>query len=169
MTGSPRGGRARLVLAVLALLLAASAWVPLTVGRGEEAKAPSIIVAGNKGADRPRDDDLKLYDRAIERILHGENYYDFIVSEHRRADYPVRPGAAVRMPTLAYLDAAMGVDGDGSAPVAMTAAVALMISVIAAWWGGWGIWALILRSGGWGRRWCFWRVAGAQSLLFRAA
>lgn len=126
---------ARLVLAVLALLLVASAWVPLTVGRGEEAKAPSIIVAGNKGADRPRDDDLKLYDRAIERILHGENYYDFIVSEHRRADYPVRPGAAVRMPTLAYLDAAMGVDGDGSAPVAMTAAVALMISVIAAWWG----------------------------------
>ncbi|MBB3954827.1 hypothetical protein [Novosphingobium sediminicola] len=126
---------ARLALAVLALLLAASAWVPLTVGRGEEAKAPNLVIAHNKAAERPRDEDLKLYDRAIARILHGENYYDFIVSEHRRADYPVRPGAAVRLPTLAYLDAAMGVDGDRAAPIAMAAAVALMIGVIAAWWG----------------------------------
>lgn len=126
---------ARLALLVLGLLLGAAAIVPLTVGRGEEAKAPSIVLAHNKGADRPRDDDLKLYDRAIERIRHGENYYAFIVSEHRRADYPVRPGAAVRMPTLAYLDAAMGVDGDRPAPIAMAAAIALMIGVIAAWWG----------------------------------
>lgn len=126
---------ARLALAVLALLLAASAWVPLTVGRGEQAKAPSLVIAHNKAAERPRDEDLKLYDRAISRILHGENYYDFIVSEHRRADYPVRPGAAVRLPTLAYLDAAMGVDGDRPAPVAMAVALALMVGVIAAWWG----------------------------------
>lgn len=126
---------ARFALAVLALLLAASAWVPLTVGRGEEARAPSLVIAHNKAAERPRDEDLKLYDRAISRILHGENYYDFIVSEHRRADYPVRPGAAVRLPTLAYLDAAMGVDGDRPAPNAMAVALALMVGVIAAWWG----------------------------------
>ncbi|WJS98618.1 hypothetical protein [Novosphingobium humi] len=126
---------ARMALVVLALLLAASAWVPLTVGRGEEARAPSIVIAHNKAAERPRDEDLKLYDRAISRILHGENYYDFIVSEHRRADYPVRPGAAVRLPTLAYLDAAMGVDGDRPAPIAMAVALALMVGVIAAWWG----------------------------------
>ena len=128
-------GRA-LVLALLLLgVLIASALVPLTVGRGEEARPPSIVIAHNvAAADRPRDDDLKLYDRAISRIHHGENYYDFIVAEHRRADYPVRPGVAVRLPTLAYLDAAMGVDGDRSAPIAMAAAVALMIGVIAAWW-----------------------------------
>ncbi|MFT2675323.1 hypothetical protein, partial [Escherichia coli] len=84
--------------------------------------APSLIIAHNKSAERPRDEDLKLYDRAIARIHHGEHYYDFILSEHRRADYPVRPGAAVRMPTLAYLDAAMGVDGDRPAPIAMAVA-----------------------------------------------
>lgn len=130
-----RAWPARMALLLLAALLVTSALVPLTVGRGERAKAPSIVIAHNKGADRPRDEDLKLYDRAIERIHHGENYYAFIVAEHRRADYPVRPGAAVRMPTLAYLDAAMGVDGDRAAPVAMAAALALMVGVVAAWWG----------------------------------
>ena len=130
-----RRGPALLALVALVALLIASALVPLTVGRGEEAKPPSVVIAHNAKAERPRDEDLKLYDRAIERIHHGENYYDFIVSEHRRSDYPVRPGVAVRLPTLAYLDAALGVDGDKPAPLAMLAAVALMLGVIAAWWG----------------------------------
>ncbi len=130
-----RRGPALAALLALVVLLIASALVPLTVGRGEEAKPPSVVIAHNAKSERPRDEDLKLYDRAIERIHHGENYYDFIVSEHRRADYPVRPGVAVRLPTLAYLDAALGVDGDKPAPLAMAAAVALMLGVIAAWWG----------------------------------
>ena len=130
-----RGPALALLLAVLGLLLA-SALVPLTVGRGEVAVPPRIGAARTAAvAERPRDADLALYDRAIYRIRGGENYYAFIVSEHRRADYPVRPGVAVRLPTLAYLDAAMGVDGDRPAPVAMAAAVALMLGVIAAWWG----------------------------------
>jgi len=132
-------GAALALMAALAGLLVASALVPLTVGRGEVAKPPSLVVAQqaakDRPKDRPRDEDLKLYDRAIERITKGENYYDFIVSEHRRADYPVRPGVAVRLPTLAYLDAAMGVNGDGAAPLAMVAALALMLGVIYAWWG----------------------------------
>jgi hypothetical protein len=126
---------ARALLAALALLLIASALVPLTVGRGEEAKPPSVIIGQQAVAARPRDADLQLYDRAIARIAAGENYYDFIAAEHRRADYPLRPGVAVRLPTLAYLDVAMGVNGDGPAPVAMAAAVLLMVGVIAAWWG----------------------------------
>ena len=60
---------------------------------------------------RERDDDLALYDRIIERIARGEHYYDFIVEEQRKAEYPVRPGLAVRLPTLAYLDAWLGLPG----------------------------------------------------------
>ena len=94
--------------------------------------APGII--GKAAKPRPRDDDLKLYDIAVARIGRGENYYRFIVAEHRRAHYPVRPGVAVRLPTLAYLDAALGVVGDATAPWAMAAAVALLAGTIWAWW-----------------------------------
>ncbi|HWU03393.1 MAG TPA: hypothetical protein VN222_11705 [Novosphingobium sp.] len=128
----PRAWALAALVAALALLVA-SALVPLTVGRGEAAKPPSLVVARNAARERVRDDDLKLYDTAIARISRGENYYSFIVAEHRRAHYPVRPGVAVRLPTLAYLDAWMGVNGDAPAPLAMLAAVALMGAVIRAW------------------------------------
>ena len=117
---------ARVLLLGLVVLLAAAAWVPLTVGRGEVAVPPRL---GAAPVARARDADLALYDRAIARIRHGEAYYDFIVSEHRRADYPVRPGVAVRLPTLAYLDAWLGEGGQA------VAAAALMLGVIGAWWG----------------------------------
>lgn len=116
-------------------MLAASALVPLTVGKGDLAKVPSLILAHNQAAERPRDDDLKLYDQAIARIRRGENYYDFILTEHRQAHYPVKPGLAVRLPTLAYLDAALGVRSDARAPLAIAAALALMLGTLWAWWG----------------------------------
>jgi hypothetical protein len=123
--------RARLALMALLLILAASALAPIGAGKSE-VKTASFTenLAGNKvtGAERPRDDDLALYDRAIVRIQKGENYYDFIVSEHRAANYPVNPGLAVRLPTLAYLDAWLGVPGQ------IVAALALLIAVILAWW-----------------------------------
>jgi hypothetical protein len=85
--------RALAALIALAMMLAASAFVPLTVGRGEVAKPAQISLTGNAGkqAERPRDDDLTLYDHAVTRIRHGENYYDFIAQEHRKADYPCVP------------------------------------------------------------------------------
>ena len=126
--------RARALLLALLAVLIASAWVPITVGKGEIATAPSIIQPKGAAKTRPRDDDLKLYDNAITRIRHGENYYSFIAQEHRRASYPLRPGLAVRLPTLAYINAAMGMDGDAPAPLAMLAALALMLGVVAAWW-----------------------------------
>lgn len=126
--------RARWLLLAVVALLALSAWVPLTVGRGEVATPPALAGPGTAKA-RPRDDDLKLYDTAIARIRRGENYYDFIAGEHRKAHYPLRPGVAVRLPTLAYIDAALGVSGEGSAPLASGAAIALMLGVLWAWWG----------------------------------
>jgi hypothetical protein len=125
--------RALAALVAAVLMLAAGAIVPLTVGHGELAKPATLGAA--KQAQRPRDEDLSLYDAAITRIRAGENYYDFIVAEHRKGHYPVRPGIAVRLPTLAYLDAAMGVNGAAPAPIAMIVAVALMLGVIRAWWG----------------------------------
>ncbi len=126
----PRARALALLVAVLAMLVA-SALVPLTVGRGEVATPAAIGGLGGKTGttkERPRDDDLKLYDAAIARIHHGENYYSFILAEHRKAHYPVRPGLAVRLPTLAYLDAWAGIPGQ------IAAAVVLMVAVLWAWW-----------------------------------
>lgn len=124
--------RARLGLFAFIAILIASAFAPISAGRSTVKTtgfAELIAGAGADGPQRPRDDDLALYDRAIERIQAGENYYDFIHEEHRRADYPVRPGLAVRLPTLAYIDAALGKTGQ------TIAAILLMFAVLWAWWG----------------------------------
>ena len=122
--------RARLALLALVLVLIASAMVPITAGRStvETKSFVENLVGEEKGPERKRDDDLALYDRAIERIQKGENYYDFIVEEHRQANYPVRPGLAVRLPTLAYIDAWLGEPGQ------IVMAMVLMIAVLLAWW-----------------------------------
>lgn len=126
--------RALAALVALTAMLAASAMVPFTVGHGQQARPASLAAIGAKtGFDRPRDADLDLYHAVIARIRRGESYYEVIAPEHRRASYPLRPGVAVRLPTLAYLDAAMGV-GTAS-PVPVLVAAALMLVVILAWWG----------------------------------
>lgn len=120
---------ARLALLALVLVLIASALVPIKAG-------PSTIkirgfvehLAGEEAPQRKRFDDLALYDTAITRIQRGENYYAFIAEEHRKAHYPVRPGLAVRLPTLAYLDAWLGVPGQ------IAAATLLMLAVLIVWW-----------------------------------
>jgi hypothetical protein len=120
---------ARIALCMLLFTLLLAAIVPINAGKSTistQTFAENLV--GEKGEERPRDDDLALYDTAIERIQDGEHYYDFIVEEQRRADYPVTPGLAVRLPTLAYIDAALGMTGQ------TIAAVLLMLAVLAAWW-----------------------------------
>lgn len=120
---------ARLALLALSLLLIAAAVVPIRAGPSKvktQGFAEAMVDA--KGYERKRDDDLALYDVAIARIRKGENYYDFIAEEHRKADYPVRPGLAVRLPTLAYLDAWLGLPGQ------IGAALALLAATMLAWW-----------------------------------
>lgn len=121
---------ARLALVALLAMLIAAALVPVSAGRSEvETRSfTENLVAVDGGKERERDDDLALYDVAIERIRNVENYYDFIVEEQRKADYPVNPGLAVRLPTLAYIDAALGEPGQ------IAAAVLLMAAVLWAWW-----------------------------------
>jgi len=105
--------QAQAALLAFLLLFVAAALAPISAGRSTVKTAGfTEMVAGKAdGPKRPRDDDLALYDKAIERIQAGENYYDFIVPVQRAANYPVNPGLAVRLPTLAYLDAWLGKAG----------------------------------------------------------
>lgn len=124
---------ARIALAVLAALLVASAMVPVAKpGSRSPWSGPvegPIPAAGKPGAAaKPYDEDIALYEAAMARIARGEAYYDFIVPEQRARDYPVNPAIAVRLPTLAYLDAWLGAAGQ------IVAAIALMLGIIAAWW-----------------------------------
>ena len=103
---------ARLALFAFFALLIASALVPVVAGESDvSTQGFAENIAGKPAEKRERDEDLALYDRAIDRIQHGENYYDFIVAEQRAANYPVRPGVAVRLPTLAYINAWLGTPG----------------------------------------------------------
>lgn len=113
---------ARLAIAVLALLLVASAALPIG-----GPPAP-VETRSDHAAAEEEDPDLLLYEAVIERVRHGENYYDFIVAEQRSRNYPVKPGLAVRLPTLAYLSAWLGEFGQ------IAAAMTLMLAVIAVWW-----------------------------------
>ncbi len=131
---------ARLLLAAVLLILIAAALVPIKAGKQEtEVAGFSDVVAGkvSKAAERPRDDDLALYDRVIGRIGQGENYYAVAADEHRKAHYPLRPGVAVRLPTLATLAVALGDTGQGAqvlVPGLLAAAVALLLATLWAWW-----------------------------------
>lgn len=124
----PRGRALLLLLALVALTLAAAV-VPINAGKSTIRTRDFVEnIAGQKAPERARDDDLALYDRVTGRIRKGESYYDFIAEEHRRARYPLRPGVAVRLPTLAYVNAWLGPTGQ------IAAAVLLMLAVLAAWW-----------------------------------
>ena len=90
-----------MLLALVAAVLALAAVTPITSGEGP-AKPPSLV-GTNAGHDR--DEDLKLYDDVIVRLRHGENYYRVVAEEHRKHRFPLHPGFAVRLPTLAYAEA----------------------------------------------------------------
>ena len=133
--------RARAVLAIIAVFLALAALVPITAGKQDTKTAGFVeaVVGGaaKQAAKRPRDQDLALYDRVIGRIARGENYYVAAAQEHRAANYPLRPGVAVRLPTLAYLNLWLGDRGTGADDLIwgeVIAAIALMLAVIWAWW-----------------------------------
>jgi hypothetical protein len=119
---------ARLLLAAVLLLLALAAVTPITFGNYELAKPANLGVTG-QGAIKPeRYDDLRLYDAVIARLQKGEHYYDVIAEEHRKLPFPLTPGLAVRLPTLAYLCAWLGKGG------LIAASFALFGAILAAWW-----------------------------------
>lgn len=120
---------ARLLLGALLALLFLAALSPVTAGRGETATRPSFsIVQTSKAGKAERFDDLRLYDAVIARLQHGEQYYDVIAQEHRKLPFPLTPGMAVRLPTLAYLAAWLGKDG------LIVVSFCLLAAILLAWW-----------------------------------
>ena len=121
----PRGA-AWVALAAIVLILLAAVWT----APGEPAPAPGRTATAQVAAPAAsqRDYDLQLYDRIAQRVAAGENYYAAAVSEQRAHNFPVRPGLAVRLPTLAFLSAWLGPNG------LMTLAILLGIGILAAWW-----------------------------------
>lgn len=120
-------GAARLILLLAAVLLVAAALVPIERGDGRGSPRPAL--SGNAPlAAKVQDDDLAVYDAVIVRLRRGEGYYPAAAAEHRRIGFPLKPGLAVRMPTLARIEAVLGDSGT------QLAAIALLIAVLAAWW-----------------------------------
>jgi hypothetical protein len=117
-------GAATAALAFIVLVLIAAVWSAPSSHRPSR-PAPAHTAAP---AAAQRDTDLQLYDRIAQRVAAGENYYSAAVSEQRARNFPVRPGLAVRLPTLAFLTAWLGPIG------LLVLAVALGIGILAAWW-----------------------------------
>lgn len=100
---------AALVLAVLMAAMAWSAWA----NAPDEQAAPARVAtttATPATTDRPRGD-MALYARINARMAAGEGYYAAALNEQRESHYPTRPFVAVRLPTLAWLQALIGADG----------------------------------------------------------
>lgn len=120
-----RGPAAVLLVVLLVLMLLAAFARPTASMDGTSAEQTP---AATTDSQKQRDDDLALYDRIIARIASGENYYTAAIAEQRAGDYPVRPGLAVRLPTLALIHAAIGED------VLQAVAILLLGATAWTWW-----------------------------------
>lgn len=111
------------MLGMIVLALVAAGWTAPVVSRSGHASQ-----AASASPSAQRDTDLQLYDRITQRVAAGENYYAAAVAEQRARNFPVRPAAAVRLPTLAFLSAWLGPAG------LLVLAAALGLGILAAWW-----------------------------------
>ncbi len=119
----PRG-LAWAALIGIVLVLAAAVWTAPNAPRPE----PFASGGASAATAAQRDTDLQLYDRIAQRVAAGENYYATAIDEQRARNFPVRPGFAVRLPTLAFLTAWLGPAG------LLALATLLAFGVLAAWW-----------------------------------
>lgn len=87
------------VLVALGLALAWTATATADLDRSESAR----IAARSKD----RIGDLELYRRINARVEQGESFYVASLAEQRAHNYPTQPFVTVRLPTLAYIDAAV--------------------------------------------------------------
>lgn len=107
------------LLLALALLGSALASLPHRTPAGTASPATMMASAN---------DDLALYRNIDLRVSRGENYYAAAATELRADDYPLRPFAAFRLPTLATTTAALGL-------ATMTGLQLALFGLMAwAWW-----------------------------------
>ena len=102
---------------ILALLAGAMAWSVLAsapAGKAPDALAASPAAAAPTSSgerDERLGGDMALYARIHARMAAGEGYYTAAIAQQRASNYPTRPFVAVRLPTLAWVQAAVGADG----------------------------------------------------------
>lgn len=112
---------AGLVLALLAAALGWSALVTAPAYSPERPPAAAAPATHPNPQDRAKGD-MALYARIAARVTAGEGYYTAALDEQRASHYPTRPFVAVRLPTLARLQALIGVDGVRYAQLALVLA-----------------------------------------------
>jgi hypothetical protein len=97
----------------LALLAATLSWSALATAPGAQPERASVAAAPatSPNPDDRAKGDMALYARIASRVTAGEGYYSAALDEQRASHYPTRPFVAVRLPTLAMLQALIGVDG----------------------------------------------------------
>ncbi len=105
--GQPRS-LAACVLAALAVLclLAALARPDTTLGRTE---GPMVTLPDGQRLAQRRD--MDLYAAITARVAAGEDYYAAAADEQRRSAFPTVPVLAMRLPTLAWFNAILGLTG----------------------------------------------------------
>jgi hypothetical protein len=96
------------VLVLLAAVMAWSAVATAPADRAERARGDQVEAGPANGKGHG---DLALYNRIAGRVATGEGYYPAAVDEHRISNYPTRPFVTIRQPTLAWLQALIGVGG----------------------------------------------------------
>lgn len=117
----PRGWAIAFLL-VLAGALAWSAWAVPQIAYSPAQRA--AVAHAHKVIG-----DLELYRRIDMRVAAGENYYTAAETEQEAHDYPTKPFITVRLPTLAYLNAWMGVHGTYILAIAL-----LMVNLLVWFW-----------------------------------
>ena len=106
---------------MILVLLAALGWSAGALQR------PASIGAVTQSSAAGQAGDFALYGRIAQRVADGEGYYAAALDEQRMGGYPTRPFVTVRLPTLAWLNAAVGRNGTS------IMAIALLFAAILAW------------------------------------
>lgn len=96
---------------VLALLAAALAWSVFAAAPIVSAGPARVTTGAHSVATGRPGGDMALYARIYDRMTAGEGYYSAAIAEQRASRYPTRPFVAVRLPTLAWVQAAIGEGG----------------------------------------------------------
>jgi hypothetical protein len=123
----------------LALLAATLGWSALATAPGDQPERASVAAtpATSPNPDDRAKGDMALYARIAARVTAGEGYYSAALDEQRASHYPTRPFVAVRLPTLALLQALIGVDGVRYAQLTLVLACLWVLnrraSPLAAW------------------------------------
>lgn len=112
-THLPRWGAALVLAVALAMGLGAAAVVAPGAASGPASRTatpPPGTALAPSSAGRAKGD-MALYSRVAARVAAGEGYYAAAFAEHRASGYPTRPFFTIRLPTLAWAQAAIGAGG----------------------------------------------------------